>query len=108
MVYAMQQVVCRLIRITADNQVYFTVVDLYNSVSGTWSTAQLSVARIVFYGETSVGNLAIFAGGSMSNFGFALCYKGFVLELVCADDACLRREFFDAVWCMRCSRLYAV
>ena len=39
-------------------------VDLYNSASGTWSTAQLSVAR---YGlaATSAGNVAIFAGGEL-------------------------------------------
>ena len=49
------------------------VVDMYNSASGTWSTAQLSVARSGI-GATSVGNVAIFAGGhagvmsSNSNF----------------------------------------
>ncbi len=37
-------------------------VDLYNSASGTWSTAQLSVARY-FHAATSVGNVAFFAGG---------------------------------------------
>jgi hypothetical protein len=38
------------------------VVDLYNNVTNTWSTAQLSAAR---YGlvATSLGNLAFFAGG---------------------------------------------
>ena len=41
-------------------------VDLYNSASGTWSTAQLSVARS-FLAATSVGNVAIFAGGSTGN-----------------------------------------
>ena len=37
-------------------------VDYYNSATGAWSTAQLSVAR---WGLTaaSVGNVAIFAGG---------------------------------------------
>jgi hypothetical protein len=37
-------------------------VDLYNSVTGTWSTAQLSVARAQL-AATSVGNMALFAGG---------------------------------------------
>ncbi len=37
-------------------------VDLYNGASGTWSTAQLSVARFEPV-ATSVGNVAIFAGG---------------------------------------------
>ena len=40
-------------------------VDLYNSASGTWSTAQLSVARNQL-AATSVGNVAIFAGGWIS------------------------------------------
>jgi hypothetical protein len=50
-------------RVTADNVL---AVDLYNSVSGTWSTAQLSVARFVL-AATSVGNVAIFAGGYTGN-----------------------------------------
>jgi hypothetical protein len=37
-------------------------VDLYNSATGSWSTARLSVARSDL-AATSVGNLAIFAGG---------------------------------------------
>jgi hypothetical protein len=46
------------------------VVDLYNSATGAWSTAQLSVAR---YGlaATSVGNAAIFAGGVLIGNGGA-------------------------------------
>ncbi len=38
------------------------VVDLYNSATETWSTAELSVARENF-AATSVGNVALFAGG---------------------------------------------
>jgi hypothetical protein len=38
-------------------------VDLYNSASDKWSTAQLSLARWSL-AATAVGNLAIFAGGS--------------------------------------------
>ena len=41
-------------------------VDLYNSASGTWSTAQLSEARYSL-AATSVGNVAIFAAGSVGN-----------------------------------------
>ena len=41
-------------------------VDLYNSASGTWSTGQLSVARYDL-AATSVGNVAIFAGGYGGN-----------------------------------------
>ena len=46
-------------------------VDLYNGASGTWSTAQLSVARS-HLAATSVGSVAIFAGG----------YTGSVLLLI--------------------------
>ena len=52
---------CRLMRVTADTA-RTKVVDLYNSVSGTWSTAQLSLARTNL-AAASAGNLAIFAGG---------------------------------------------
>jgi len=37
-------------------------VDLYNSTTGVWSTAQLSAAR-GYLAAASVGNVAIFAGG---------------------------------------------
>jgi hypothetical protein len=53
---------CRLMKVTAGSGDMSKVVDLYNSVSGTWSTAQLSVARCD-HAATSVGNVAIFAGG---------------------------------------------
>ena len=38
------------------------VVDLYNSATLAWTTARLSVAR-GFLAATSVGNMALFAGG---------------------------------------------
>ena len=41
---------------------YSDVVDLYHSATGTWSTARLSVAR-AYFAATTVGNVAIFAGG---------------------------------------------
>jgi hypothetical protein len=70
-------------------------VDLYNSSSGTWSTAQLSVARLN-PAATSVGNLAIFAGGSdASNCRLALFVEGLLFGLTsvgdCVTFACLRR-----------------
>ncbi len=58
----------RLMRTTADGG-RSDDVDLYNSESGAWSTAQLSVAR----GDltaASVGNAVLFAGGSG---GVSLC-----------------------------------
>ena len=53
-------------RVAAVDYGLYIAVDLYNSASGTWSTAQLSVAR---YGlaATSVWNVAIFAGGWIGN-----------------------------------------
>ena len=51
---------CRLMRATAGS--YSDAVDLYNSATGAWSTAQLSVARFGL-AAASVGNVAIFAGG---------------------------------------------
>ena len=39
-------------------------VDLYDSATGTWSTARLSVARSRL-AATSVGNMALFAGGEI-------------------------------------------
>ena len=58
-------------RVTAGYNEFSNAVDLYNSASGTWSTAQLSVAR---YGlaATSVGNVAIFAGGGTGNCSFCV------------------------------------
>ena len=52
-------------RVTAGNG-WSNATDLYNSASGTWSTAQLSVARYSL-AATSVGNVAFFAGGFTGN-----------------------------------------
>jgi len=57
-------------RVTAGN-VGSNAVDLYNGASGTWSTAQLSVARW-YLAATSVGNVAIFAGGDGGNCSLTL------------------------------------
>jgi hypothetical protein len=45
----------------------FNVVDLYDSGTGRWSTAELSQARFSLT-ATSVGTVAIFAGGVGSKF----------------------------------------
>jgi hypothetical protein len=66
---------CCLIRSAAGSQsdptIPFNAVDIYNVITGLWSTAQLSVAR---YGLTaaSVGNVALFAGG-IDGAGAVLC-----------------------------------
>ena len=57
-------------RVTAGNGVS-NAVDLYNSASGTWSTAQLSVARYSL-AATSVGNVAFFAGAYTGNCSFCV------------------------------------
>ena len=75
-----------------------------STAQGTWSTAQLSVARSSL-AATSVGNVAIFAGGDGGNCSFALCDGGVVSELLCVDEACLRCVIVAALSCMRCSRL---
>ena len=45
---------------------YSNAVDVYNSATGTWSTAQLSVARGNF-AATSVRNVALFVGGAAAS-----------------------------------------
>ena len=55
---------CFLMRATAGG-VFSNVVDLYDSGTGRWSTAQLSQARCCL-SATSVGTVAIFAGGEIS------------------------------------------
>ncbi len=57
---------CRLTRLPAGSGVS-DVVDVYNSASGLWSTARLSVANQSLLAATSVRNVAIFAGGLKSN-----------------------------------------
>jgi hypothetical protein len=74
---------------------YINAVDLYNGASGSWSTAQLSVARS-WLAATSVGNVAIFAGGGdASNCRFTLLVEGLLFGLMrvgdCVAFACLRR-----------------
>ena len=82
-------------------------VDLYNGASGTWSTAQLSVARNSL-AATSVGNVAIFAGGYTGNFSLTLFVEGLLFGLMSVGDAvtfaCLRRAAC-CLLCLRCRRL---
>jgi hypothetical protein len=83
------------------------VVDLYNSASGTWSTAQLNVARS-FLAATSVGNVAIFAGGDGGDCSLTLFVEGLLFVLMSVGDgvtfACLRRVAC-CLLCLRCRRL---
>ena len=61
-----------LMRATAGAPYVSDVVDVYNSATGAWSTAQLSVGRY-FLVATSVGNIALFAAGIPKG---ALCAGG--------------------------------
>ena len=63
----------RLMRATAGWDAYSNAVDLYNSATGAWSTARLSVARSDL-AAASVGNVAIFAGGGLG--GVLLLIEG--------------------------------
>ena len=67
---ALRCVSCRLMGVTAGSALS-NAVDLYNSASGTWSTAQLSVERLAFAAK-SVGNVAIFAGGWIGDCSLTL------------------------------------
>jgi hypothetical protein len=53
------------------------VVDIFNAAAGTWSTANLSQAR-VFLAATSLPNygLAFFAGGMVKPSTLCHCYCG--------------------------------
>lgn len=53
-------------RSSAAGDSYFNTVDVYDSETGKWSTARLSVARSEF-SATSLGKIAVFAGGSLDS-----------------------------------------
>jgi hypothetical protein len=79
-------------------------VDLYNGASGTWSTAQLSVARYNL-AATSVGNVAIFAGGDTGDCSFMLFVEGLLFGLTSVGDG-VRFACFERGAC--CFVVYAV
>jgi hypothetical protein len=54
-------------------------VDLYDSGTGRWSTAQLSQARS-YLSATSVGTVAIFAGGAIGGKLLRIVFVYFVRE----------------------------
>ena len=93
--------------VTAGGGVGSNAVDLYYYTSGTWSTAQLSVGRWKL-AATSVGNVAIFAGGNTGNCSLTLFVEGLLFVLMSVGDAvtfaCLRRVAC-CLLCLRCRRL---
>ena len=58
---------------------YSNVVDLYDSGTGRWSTAQLSQARTNL-AATSVGTVAIFAGGATNGKLLRIVFVCFARE----------------------------
>jgi hypothetical protein len=60
---------CFFMRSTADDYNSQTAVDIFNRVTGMWSTAQLSLKRRAM-GATSVGSIALFAGGGVADGTF--------------------------------------
>ncbi len=73
-------------------------MDLYNSALGTWSTAQLSVARL-YFSATSFGNVAIFAGGRVISGGMRY--------LANADLCTLGHRVFDVFFSIALSDRFA-
>ena len=57
-----------------------------STAQGTWSTAQLSVAR-GYLAATSVGNVAIFAGGWAGNCSLTLFVEGLLFGMMSVGDA---------------------
>ncbi len=85
--YVCPATACSLTDTTAD-YVTCNAVDLFDSASGLWSTAQLSVARYDL-AAASVGNVALFAGGWTGSA--LLCREGRgdgVLLVACVLSVC--------------------
>jgi hypothetical protein len=67
----------------------FDVVDIFNGITGTWSTAVLSVARTAL-AATSLPNhgLAIFAGGTGVGTSYYIEFELMQGALFCSEVAC--------------------
>jgi hypothetical protein len=89
---------CFLMRATAGSTVFFNVVDLYDSGTGRWSTAQLSQARGSL-SATCVGAVAIFAGGVNSKLLMIVCFlcEGVLIAVARCVIGTWVFEFRDAV-----------
>ena len=82
--------VCFLMHTTSGG--FSNVTDLYDGNTGKWSTAQLSVARAGL-AATSVGSVAIFAGGGPFYKGAYYFKKGWV-------SSWLRAEYLRVPICL--------
>jgi hypothetical protein len=78
---------CAFVMRTVADIVPSNVIDLYNVTTKAWSTAELSVARYSL-SATSVGGVAIFAGGWTSGTLQCIGERGMMLHC-CVEDACL-------------------
>ena len=88
---------CFLMRATAGSVNISNVVDLYDIGTGRWSTAQLSQARTAF-SATSVGTVAMFAGGLDGKLlRIVFCCEGVLIEDVRCVMGTLVFVFRDAV-----------
>jgi hypothetical protein len=98
----------------ASNKVYSSVVDIFNVVTGTWSTAALSQARISL-AAASLPNagVVIFAGGLSSSCDYyaRCCNMGLGVrgmcewvECGCAYDASLSHALCSEQWGLQCCR----
>jgi hypothetical protein len=77
---------------TADSYSSLNAVDIFNSATGTWSTAQLSMKRRAL-GATSVGKVVLFAGGGVSDGTFVQLWRGYVVDCAMIDRIRLQQQF---------------
>ena len=82
----------------ADNFNSQTAVDIFNSVTGMWSTAQLSLKRRAM-GATSVGNIALFAGGGVADGMFCTVVAEYVVDCVGVDRMRLQQNRLCSFFC---------
>ena len=87
---------CFFMRSTADNFASQTAVDIFNRVTGMWSTAQLSLQRRAM-GATSVGNMALFAGGGVADGMFVMVVAECVVDCVGVHRMCLQQQYANFI-----------
>ncbi len=98
---------CHLIRSTSDNFASQTAVDIFNSVTGIWSTAQLSLKRRAM-GATSVGNIALFAGGGVADGTFCTVVAEYVVDCEDVDRMRLQQNKLCSFVAISCCRILPV
>jgi hypothetical protein len=89
---------CFVMRSTADNYASQTAVDIFNVATGMWSTAQLSLQRRAM-GVTSVGNIALFAGGGVADGTFCTEWQN-LLSIVWVSIGCACSSNMQISFCL--------